>query len=64
MSDIKNRSDTSQNPGPDIKIAVVLRLPADLLFEVDEAAEKRKLSRNAFMVKALSRVIEGERVRS
>ncbi len=56
MSDIKSRSGI----GSDIKLTVVLRLTPDLLLAVDEAAERRKISRNAFMVKALTRVVAGE----
>ncbi len=60
MADINQASDISSKLGPDIKITVVLRLSPSLLLGVDEAARKRSISRNAYMVKALTRVVAGE----
>ena len=47
-----------------IKTMVSLQLDKDLLEEIDKAAERRRISRSAFIRKALTRVIEGENVRS
>ncbi len=61
MGDITTAADITGEGGSDIRLTVVLRLSPDLLLGIDEAAKRRKVSRNAFMVKALTRVIAGEK---
>ncbi len=60
MSDITTGPDTTPDTPSDIRVGIVARLPLGLLEDVDVAAAKQGISRNAFIVKSLQRVIDGE----
>ncbi len=60
INDLKTEVDIARVGASDIRTTIVFRAPQGLLTAIDEAAQRRGLSRNAFMVKALSRVIAGE----
>lgn len=47
-----------------IKSMISLQLDKELLAEVDKAAERRGISRSAFVRKTLERVIEGDKLRA
>ncbi len=60
IRDINTEFDITRVGASDIRSTIVFRVPQGLLTEIDEAAQRRGLSRNAFMLKAIQRVIDGE----
>ena len=40
---------------------IVVRIPADLLKRIDQAAQKKSISRSSFIVSSLADLINGER---
>jgi uncharacterized protein (DUF1778 family) len=53
-------TDTAAAPIDNRPAPLAVRVPAGMKDRIDRAANRRGMSRNAFMVKALERVLAGE----